>query len=115
MKDINFKGISSDLPNIVQLYEYSRLLDKKSWTLVEMVKRIYPDEQFDKVKVSEQFKQLLETLRSKGAVNFNDDFNDIILDKIKLCLLTTNPEMNKEELTKRSQDPSEDCYKRKLF
>ena len=54
-------------------------------------------------------------LKHKGALDFNEGYSDIILDSVKLCLLTTNQNMNSDDLIKQSSDLEEDCYKKKLW
>lgn len=106
----DFSYANTKLPTIVDLYRCSSESDNMSMTFQEIYDFCFRIPNYEQV-VSDGLKDDLRTLKLKGAVDFNDNFADIRLDKIKLCLLTTNPDMSKEELSRRSEDPKENYYK----
>lgn len=110
----DFRYANTKLPVLVDLYKCSSGSNKVSWTFQEIYDFCFRIPNY-KQEVSDRLKNDLRTLKLKGAVDFNDDLTDIRLDKTKLCLLITNPDMNKDELSRRSQDPNDDCYKMNLF
>ena len=99
------------MPDIIYLYEISRIPNKEFWTFDELFKR-FPNEQSDQTSKTIRLKDTLDKLKHKGALDFNEGYSEIILDSVKLCLLTTNQNMNADDLIKRSADLEEDCYKK---
>jgi hypothetical protein len=104
---------SEDLmPDIIHLYEISRTPNKEFWTFDELFNKRFSNEQSDETLKTIRFKDTLDKLKLKGALDFNEGYSDIILDSVKLCLLTTDQNMNIDDLVKRSADLEEDCYKK---
>ena len=95
---------------ITHLYEISRIPNKEFWT--ELFNKRFSNEQSDETLKKTRLKDVLDELKHKGAVDFNEGYSNIILDSVKLCLLTTDQNINADDLIKRSSDLEEDCYKK---
>lgn len=100
------------LPDIVQLFQLSKAPNKQFWDFDDLFFQRFSTSQKDETKRISRFKIVLRYLRTIGAITYKDDFSDIRLNSIKLCILTTNPSMPVDELIRRSQDPGEDCNRR---
>ena len=103
------------MSEITHLYEISRITNKEFWTFDELFNKRFSNEQSDETLKKTRLKDVLDKLKHKGAVNFNEFYSNIILDSVKLCLLTTDQNINADDLIKRSSDLEEDCYKKKLW
>ncbi len=103
------------MPDIIHLYEISRISNKEIWTFDELFNKRFSNGESDETLRRTKFKDTLDKLKHKGALDFNEGYSDIILDSVKLCLLTTDQNMNSDDLIKRSSDLEEDCYKKKLW
>ncbi len=99
------------IPDIVQLYRISKIPNKETWSFDELFNERFSNKQPDERLRVDRFKHVLDKLKQKGALEFNEGYSEITLDSIKLCLLTTNQDMNADDLTKRSTDSNEGCYK----
>lgn len=110
----DFSYANTKLPAIVDLYRRSLESNEVSLTFQEIYDFCFYIPNY-KREVSDRLKDILRILRSKGAVDFNDNFVNIRLDGIKLCLLTMDPEMTREELTSRSRNPNESYYKKMYY
>ena len=100
------------MPEITHLYEISRIPNKEFWTFDELFNKRFSNEQSDETLKKTRLKDVLDKLKRKGAVDFNEGYSNIILDSVKLCLLTTDQNINADDLIKRSSDLEEDCYKK---
>jgi hypothetical protein len=100
------------MPDIIHLYEISRIPNKEIWTIDELFNKRFSNGESDETLRRTKFKDTLDKLKHKGALDFNEGYSDIILDSVKLCLLTTDQNMNSDDLVKRSSDLEEDCYKK---
>ena len=99
------------MSHIVQLYSISKIPNKGPWTFDELFNERFPDKQSDETLRIARFKRALDMLKQKGALQFKKNYSEIMLDSIKLCLLTTNNDLNADDLVKRSMDSKEGCYK----
>ena len=75
---------------ITYLYEISRIPNKEFWTFDELFNKRFSNEQSDETLKKTRLKDVLDKLKRKGAVDFNEGYSNIILDSVKLCFLTTD-------------------------
>ena len=66
------------MPDIIHLYEISRIPNKEFWTFDELFNKRFSNEESDESLKIIRFKDTLDKLKHKGALDFNEGYSDII-------------------------------------